>query len=239
MSHNIPKYSELPLGKSDPPLSAWGLYGPHDQLGTLNRLTEDIVLEAAKEIRTGASQSSSQWDGLRHFAYQEERRFYNGATLADFGITDPEGASKTDHARHENTHGVEAFSEKGVVGRGVLLDWASWREKYRPDLEFEPFTGKTKITLDQLQEVARIQGTSIRFGDILFIRSGYLKAYAQTPADVIKPLTTAFPPSFVGVKQSEEIAEWLWSNFAAVAGDQPAFEAFRQYNYPRICRPVH
>jgi hypothetical protein len=29
-------------------------YGEDDQLGFLNRLTDDIVLEAAKEIRTGA-----------------------------------------------------------------------------------------------------------------------------------------------------------------------------------------
>jgi hypothetical protein len=26
---------------------------------------------------------SSQWDGLRHFAYQKEELFYNGVTLGD------------------------------------------------------------------------------------------------------------------------------------------------------------
>jgi len=29
------------------------------------------------------TQSSSQWDGLRHFGYQKERKFYNGVTLDD------------------------------------------------------------------------------------------------------------------------------------------------------------
>lgn len=28
---------------------------------------------------------SSQWDGLRHYGYQKERKFYNGVTLEDIG----------------------------------------------------------------------------------------------------------------------------------------------------------
>lgn len=50
---NIPRFSELPLREGDPPYSAWGLYGEKDELGTLNRQTDDLVLAAAKEIRSG------------------------------------------------------------------------------------------------------------------------------------------------------------------------------------------
>ena len=120
---NIPRFSELPLRKDDPPYSAWGLYGDDDELGTLNRLSDDLVAKSAQEeIQTGArislnwplsaqskpsfgrqafhqqimhktprivnddiwtsnTQSSSQWDGLRHFGYQKEQKFYNGVTL--------------------------------------------------------------------------------------------------------------------------------------------------------------
>ena len=35
-----PPFSALPLRKSDPPYSAWGLYGPNDELGTLFVLLE-------------------------------------------------------------------------------------------------------------------------------------------------------------------------------------------------------
>lgn len=50
----IPNFEELPLRKDDPPYSAWGLYGPDDELGTLNRLTDEQVVAAAKsEILTG------------------------------------------------------------------------------------------------------------------------------------------------------------------------------------------
>lgn len=35
--------------------------------------------------------------------------------------------------------------------------------------------------------------------------------------------------SFSGVEQSDEMLEWIWNNFSAVAGDQPAFERWREY----------
>lgn len=53
--NGIPSFDSLPLRKGDPPYSAWGLYGDDDELGTLNRLTDERVLAAAQsEIRTGA-----------------------------------------------------------------------------------------------------------------------------------------------------------------------------------------
>lgn len=53
--NGIPSFDSLPLRKGDPPYSAWGLYGDNDELGTLNRLTDERVLAAAQsEIRTGA-----------------------------------------------------------------------------------------------------------------------------------------------------------------------------------------
>ena len=52
-SNGIPAFDDLPLRKGDPPHSAWGLYGMSDELGTLNRLTDERVKEAAAEISTG------------------------------------------------------------------------------------------------------------------------------------------------------------------------------------------
>ncbi|EEH03386.1 conserved hypothetical protein [Histoplasma capsulatum G186AR] len=50
---NLPKFSDLPLNKGDPLFPARGLYGKDDQLGFLNRQTDAMVAEAAKEIKTG------------------------------------------------------------------------------------------------------------------------------------------------------------------------------------------
>ena len=44
---------------------AWGLFdkeGKRDQLGTLNLLTPEVVLEAKKEIQTGVSVALSDCD---------------------------------------------------------------------------------------------------------------------------------------------------------------------------------
>ncbi|KAL1650215.1 hypothetical protein SLS58_001026 [Diplodia intermedia] len=204
---SIPKFSDLPLRQGDPPHSAWGLYGDDDELGFLNRLTEGVVLEAAQEIKTGTSQG----DGLRHFAYQKEQKFYNGVTLEDI------------HGEHAtNVNGIHAWSEKGIVGRGILLDWHSWRLKN--NVGYEPFKAGS-IPLAQLQAVARDQGVDIKFGDILLVRSGYLAAYKALEKTELSALSKVMPPPFTGVEQSEEVLQWIWENFSAVAGDQPSFES--------------
>lgn len=49
-------FSALPLAKTGIPtkLNAWGAYGPDDELGFLNRQTDEIVAAAAaSEIKTG------------------------------------------------------------------------------------------------------------------------------------------------------------------------------------------
>ena len=49
-------FSALPLDKSHPDAwyNAWGLYGQDDEKGFLNRVTDEMVAQAAKgEIRSG------------------------------------------------------------------------------------------------------------------------------------------------------------------------------------------
>lgn len=41
------------------------------------------------------SQSSSQWDGLRHFGYQKEEKFYNGVSMDEVHAVDEEGRRST------------------------------------------------------------------------------------------------------------------------------------------------
>lgn len=53
MTRPYPKFSELPLDPSHPPYSAWGLWGMDDELGTLNHLTPERTVIAAKEVKTG------------------------------------------------------------------------------------------------------------------------------------------------------------------------------------------
>ncbi len=74
-SAQLPKFTDLPLRKGDPPHSAWGLYGKDDQLGTLNRLTDDVVLKAAKEEIQSGKRSVMQRDPPKPYY---SRKFVTG-----------------------------------------------------------------------------------------------------------------------------------------------------------------
>jgi len=53
-ANGIPPFEDLPLRKGDPHHSAWGLYGKDDEIGTLNRLTNEKVVDAARgEAKSG------------------------------------------------------------------------------------------------------------------------------------------------------------------------------------------
>ncbi|KAI1648158.1 uncharacterized protein F4817DRAFT_74502 [Daldinia loculata] len=262
-NNGIPNFEDLPLRQTDPHYSAWGLYGDKDELGTLNRLTDERVAAAAKnEIKTGRrislnwplnaqpqksffsrhvftqslirksprvvnddvwtfnSQVSTQWDGLRHYAYQREARFYNGVTMEDIHGVGGDGGKTT-------VNGIHAWAEQGIVGRGVLVDYHSWRLA-QPAANLKPYDPfkSDAIPLEDLQACLAAQGTEVKFGDILFIRSGFTATYPQKTAAELSAYQAVVPHHFGGVERSESMLRWIWEHFSAVAGDQPSFESW-------------
>lgn len=259
--NGIPDFEDLPLRKTDPHHSAWGLYGDKDELGMLNRLTNERVAAAAKtEIKTGQrislnwplnaqlrrsffqralfhqeifpkapttvnddvwyfnSQVSTQWDGCRHFGYQKEKVFYNGVTMKDIHGVNENGERST-------VNGIHAWADQGIVGRGVLVDYHSWRMSQSEVTAYDSFAS-TSIPLGDLKACLKAQGTEVKFGDILFVRSGFMAAYATKTDAEIWAHQDIVPHKFGGVQQSEEMLKWMWENFSAVAGDQPSFECW-------------
>ncbi|KAI1779214.1 hypothetical protein F4818DRAFT_403661 [Hypoxylon cercidicola] len=174
-------------------------------------------------------QSTSQWDGFRHFAHVSSGYFYNGTTPND--ISSPSTSTKC---------GIQAWAARGIAGRGLLLDYGRYAEANN----IKPvFYDNYKISYADLVGVARMQGIDlkpeaqggdVRIGDILLIRSGFLKnanslTDEQRAAHHLQP--HQFGPHdgqrYMGVEQSEEMLDFLHdSYFSAVAGDHPAFEAW-------------
>ncbi|KAI4127014.1 MAG: hypothetical protein LQ338_003427 [Usnochroma carphineum] len=238
---SLPQFKDLPLQPNDPPHSAWGLYGSHDQLGTLNRLTDDVVADAARdEIKTGSRYVHRYPYKLRYIGVVPS---FRRQTFHKSIFQKAPRIVNDDVWTFNTQSSTQSWAKRGIVGRGILLDFHSWR--LANNIAYNPFeTGS--IPLKQLQAVLKTQGTEIRFGDILFIRSGnwiiqhlclfrekflilhagYIDGYNQLPQDQIEQLASVVPPNLSGVEQSEEMLEWIWNNFSAVAGDHPSFECW-------------
>jgi hypothetical protein len=164
------------------------------------------------------TQCSSQWDGCRHYAYQNERLFYMGRTASDFEAS-PEPS------------GIQHMAKKGIAGRALFVDWYRWKTEVKQE-SVDAFSNHA-IPLSELQAAAEYQNTplsSIHPGSILIIRSGYLAQYASMAASKRGELDAIYQhtkPSNIGVQASRELLSYLWENrVAAVAGDSRSFEVW-------------
>jgi kynurenine formamidase len=188
-------------------LSNWGRWdagGRRDERGTTNLLTPERIVAAAGLVRegkvfdlgipfgaggpqpgggrinpvlllseTGADQefpgafhyaddyvfmplqSASQWDGLAHVFYDD--LLYNGFPASD--VT-PHGA------RHLSIE----HQAKGVAGRGVLVDVARHRG-------VDWLQAGEAIGPEELDAVLAAQGTELRGGDVLAVRTGWRRKF--------------------------------------------------------------
>jgi len=119
-----------------------------------------------------------------------------------------------------------AWAERGIVGRGILIDYYTWAQTNEPYNPLETYS----ITLANLKKCIIAQNLQVRKGDILFIRSGFITTYSKLDIPAREKIASVNPPHFAGVEQSDDILEWIWNEqFAAVAGDAPSFEAWRIY----------
>ncbi|KAI0168549.1 hypothetical protein BJ166DRAFT_480854 [Pestalotiopsis sp. NC0098] len=255
---NIPQYAELPPVPGMPPGCAWGIWdknGVKDQVGSLNLLTPEAILDAKREIQTGVSvslnwpleriedpghnrnaivhkfldlkpnlvghddeiyintQTSSQWDGLRHWAHQPTGLYYNGLTHEEISGPSP-----------NNKNGIQEWQKRGgVVGRGVLLDYVSWAAKQGREYSA---ASKHCITHHDLIEIAKHQRVEFRTGDLLMLRTGWIKWYNEaTPEERVDGCKKRH--DYIGVEGTAESIEWLWNqHFSALIGDNMAFEAW-------------
>jgi kynurenine formamidase len=188
-------------------LSNWGRWdagGERDQRGTTNLITPDRIAAAAGLVRggtvfdlgiplgsdgpqagggrinpvllfseTGADQrfpgafhyaddyvfmplqSASQWDGLAHVFYDD--LLYNGFPASSVS---PHGA------RHLSIE----HQAKGIAGRGVLVDVARHRG-------VDWLAAGEVITPGELDAALAAQGTELRGGDILAVRTGWRRKF--------------------------------------------------------------
>ena len=167
------------------------------------------------------TQISTQYDGLRHFAYSTEN---DVATYQWYNDLIKEYEEVIGPARTE-TLGIHVAAEKGIGTRGVLLDWAGWMDAKNES--FDAFTER-KITVTELDEVAHWQGLSddwSRPGDMLVVRTGWLMQYTKL-GEADKALLPLSDGHTIGLEASDATLQWLWEKkFSLVGADNPALES--------------
>jgi hypothetical protein len=109
-----PPFSALPLDPSGPHGNAWGLYGPTDQLGTLNKLTPSVIASsAASEIKTGIrvpldlplTVPATPSFGRQKFRHQIINKGAQGRSINDDVVEfNTQGSSQWDGLRHYGMH---------------------------------------------------------------------------------------------------------------------------------------
>jgi kynurenine formamidase len=83
------------------------------------------------------------------------------------------------------------------------------------------------ISIDDVKVVAAEQGATFRTGDVLVLRTGYVKAYQASSEE--RKQEIAGVREWCGLAQGRETTQWLWERqFAALVSDSPDFNVRRK-----------
>lgn len=148
-------------------------------------------------------QSGTQWDHFLHCGDFQTLGFYNGHS--DMGP------------------GVALWAERGIAGRGVLLDVARWAAAAGRPMDWR---SRLEITAEDLERCAASQGVNVTDGTIVLLRVGWQEGYERlTEQERIE--LPELKPGAPGLRSCREVAERLWDwGVAAIASDNPSLEAW-------------
>ena len=237
----IPDYDNLADVSSGPAGTAWGLFG--NDLGTLNFLTPEALVRAAKEVRRGVvfplNLVITEPDPpiLGRGRLEHHRVALDGGGFDDFyDAFYPQASSQWDalsHVEHpehgfyqgydvaavtdpvQPALGIAQWATRGIAGRFVLVDVAD---------HIDPATSAA-ITTEMLDDVLRAQGSTVEPGDVLLLNTGWIAWYRRLDLPRRSELADGglFPAP--GLDPAGKTARWLWDHrVAAIAADCPALE---------------
>ena len=230
-------------------MNNWGRWGDDDERGATNFITPESIVEAAKLIQKGkvfslaipierdgpifptrnpphhfmvstgtdplvigagaasdvaftddyiymALQGSTQWDALAHAFYSG--KFYNGYPLDIVTVT---GADKL---------GIDKVKDS-FVGRGVLIDILRFKGG--------SLSPGYVITRADIEGALKEQGTTVKRGDIVILRTGEVPRFYKMPPDE--------RPQWSGTQTgiTKDVIPWIKeSEIAAIAADNVGVE---------------
>ncbi len=231
-------------------VSNWGRWGASDQQGTFNLISSESIKAAARLVRTGKTYSLSvplerdgaQWpprekisrttvisekhEGRRSSGDRLEMHSHSGTHIDAlchiwYGDRLYNGFDATEHVTEVGVTRNAIDNVPFLIGRGLLLDVARWKE-------VEHLAAGEAVTAEDLDECATSQRVEIRSGDMLLIRTGWLRVMAKDRA--------LFDSGEPGIDDS--VLPWLKEHdVLAVGSDNYAVEVLSEV--PPEDLPVH
>lgn len=279
--------------------STWGDFGEDDEIGRLNLLTEEKVLQGIREVKVGkvfclslpldlpggnalnprrhppsltptykdgrpymnvqmgdgdpavvdvlsddqvtlCLQYSTQWDGLSHIGSRfdvegdgrERKVYYNGYRAGEHVL-----GGEVDHDHEGCLHsasgalklGIQRYAEKGMQGRGVMVDLARHFGH-----------GRTWVGYEKLMNVIARDKVDITPGDMLVLRTGFAESVVQMNGN--PDHDTLGNAGAVLDGADEQLLGWISSSgIATICADNYAVEAYpaRTSGPRRSVLPLH
>ena len=256
---DLPDYAALRARTDAPPGSSWGLFGEHDQLGTLNLLALNDLRATATEVREGAAFSldlpstaispplAPTRSPIEHHIFQRTP-FYRDEWLDRFYTqygSQLDGLRHIGHPEHGFYNGADPrrfvpgddllsihhAAALPIAGRAVLLDVdRHLRAQGRPIDQHS----SQAVPARELEDTRAVQGTTIQPGDIVLIRFGWLRWYLHEASPQVRESlgTKQLHP---GLEQSHEVLAWLWDHrVSLVAADNFALECWPAPRQPLL-----
>ncbi len=236
---DLPPYDELPPAP-DGGRSGWGLFGSDDNLGLINLLTPERVVDAARLVKRGRvfpmnapvdavspPISSSRGVPRHHLVHA-------AGTLSFDDVYDnffPQGSSQWDSLGHigysTNTfyngateediirgrrNTIDHWARHGIAGRAVVLDMVrTLGDSYDPG-------GNQAFSVDDLERARRGGRLEYHGGDIIVLHTGFLGWY-RDQGDAVRA-RVARSVSTPGIASGEEMCRYLWDiHVAGIVSD--------------------
>lgn len=252
----LPRFSELPVQKGAPEGSTWGLFGDDYELGCLNFLTPQGIIEAARLVQKGKvfrldmkvgygeptlfGRAVVEHKIIRH-AGKDGKVWGHDDMLNNYNTQEGsqwDGLSHVAHPQHGFYNGVSQDDIKS--GAGSKLSIHKWANrfvgrgtlvdvfKFRNDQgrPIDPLT-KAIYSLDDLKGALAAQKTQLRPGGILLVHTGWMQAYQKASAEQKREMAPMNQLKACGIEASRAVCEWLWDNrVAAIGTDCPSVESW-------------
>jgi len=253
LNESTPSYSDLKVDESTGERTAWGVFGQFDQIGTLNHLTDERVVDSVSEVRSGRRFSLNLPVNMpnppvgagvadRHVPTRRMIHLLNGNALDDQldgfwlqGSTQWDGLS---HVRHRTLGFYNGASTESVEGPAGILGIQSWqpgvvgrgvlvdvaRWASNTGTPYE-WDSSFAVTPSILKDVLKYENVELRAGDILMLRTGWLAGLLACSLEDQARLATTVGLKNPGLYPSEEMISFLWdSKISAIAADNSSVE---------------